>query len=199
MKTQIFAIHGGETFDTYEEYLQDLLQKEFDLARFGVRDWKANLAERLGENYTVILPRMPNLFNAKYIEWKIWFDKIVPYLEEEAILMGHSLGGIFLVKYLAENTIPKRAKALFLIAAPFDDADSEYSLADFVLPASFEKLQDQAGKIFIYHSKDDPIVPIVDVHKYERALPSATVRIFDGRQHFNQVDFPEIVADIKSL
>ncbi|MHB8652169.1 MAG: alpha/beta hydrolase [Minisyncoccota bacterium] len=199
MKTQIIVIHGGETFDTYEEYLKDLLQKELDLARLGMRDWKVNLEEQLGENYTVILPRMPNSLNAKYVEWKIWFDKIVPYVEEEAVFVGHSLGGIFLAKYLAENTTPKRTKALFLVAAPFDDTDCEYSLADFALPVRLRALHDCTGKIFIYHSKDDPIVPILDVYKYQRELPNAVIKIFEDRQHFNQEDFPEIVADIKSL
>lgn len=193
---QVIAIHGGDAFPTYEEYIEYLKREEVDPYRG--KGWKANLPAALGEEYEVLQPRMPNPMNAKYVEWKIWFEKFFPYLKENVILLGHSMGGIFLAKYLSENEFPKKVTATFLIAAPFED-DGGRPIVEFNLPASLEKFQEQGGKIFLYQSADDPVVNALEVEKYKKALPLAEVRMFSDRGHFNQEEFPEIVEAIKAL
>lgn len=199
MKTQVIVLHGGETFDTYEKYLENLRVKKLDFARLMQEDWKSGLQDQLGNDFQVILPQMPNKKNAKYLEWKIWFDKIVPFLEDGCILIGHSLGGIFLTKYLSEEIVPKKIEALFLVAAPYDDLDLGDSLADFILPAHLGKLIAQVETICIYHSENDPVVPIADIYKYQKAIPNAETSILKDRQHFNQESFPEIVERINAI
>lgn len=142
---------------------------------------------------------MPNKQNAKYAEWKVWFETMVSCLESEVIFIGHSLGAIFLPKYLSENKFPKTIRATFLVAAPYDDKDVEYSLADFNLTNNLADFQKQGGKIFMYHSEDDPVVPFADFQKYQSLLKGATFRIFKNRGHFDQEEFPELVKDIKEL
>lgn len=199
MKQQILIIHGGDTFATYDDYLEFLKTKEVDLEKLQYKGWKDTIGKTLGEKYQVIAPHMPSKNNAKYLEWKIWFEKFLPFLQDDIILVGHSLGAIFLVKYLSENTFPKKIQAIFLISAPYDDDISDYSLADFVLPKNQGQFQKQAGKVFLYHSKDDPVVNFGDFEKYAKALPNATQRIFTDKGHFNQEVFPEIIKDIKNL
>ncbi len=200
-KHQVIVIHGGDNFDTYEEYLDFLKTFEIDINRYksSYKGWRKNLEGDLGVGFEVILPEMPNAFNAKYTEWELWFNKIAQLLEQEIVLVGHSLGGVFLAKYLAENNLSKNIKALFLIAPPYDAEHAEYSMGDFVLPSSLEKIPGQTQNVFIYHSQDDPVVPFVDLSKYEKQLPTATLRIFTDRQHFNREHLPELVADIKTL
>jgi len=67
---QVIVIHGGDTFATYEEYLEFLKSWEidFDEIRQKYTDWKDGLQEALGEGYEVIAPKMPNKINAKYLE-----------------------------------------------------------------------------------------------------------------------------------
>jgi len=199
MKKQVILIHGGDTFETYEEYIKSLQDFKMDFQMLKKKDWKISLENKLGGVFEVIAPRMPSNYNAKFLEWKIWFEKIIPFLEDEIILVGHSLGGIFLAKYLSLYEYPKKIKATFLVAAPFDDADSEYTLADFALPQSLNKFEKQGGQIYLYQSKDDDSVPFVDLSKYQKALPKAKVTVFEDRGHFNQEQFPELVADIKNL
>lgn len=199
MKKQIIAIHGGDTFETYEQYLEFLKNFPVDFERLKKRGWKDSLSEKLGNDFDVFIPRMPNSLNAKYPEWKIWFDKLIPFFDEEIILLGHSLGGTFIVKYLSENTLPKKIKATFLVAACYDGENSEYSLASFKLTENIEGFKKQAGKVFLYQSKDDDLVPFADFEKYKIALPEATAKVFENRGHFGQEDFPEIVSDIKNL
>lgn len=198
MKQQVFVIHGGDAYDTYEEYIESLKQKEFSIERTQTTDWKGNLAKDLGDEYQVIAPRMPNAQNARYAEWKIVFDKFVPLLDDNVIFVGHSLGGIFLAKYLSEEQYPKSIKATLLVAAPYNALD-ENPYVDFNILTNLSGLEKQGGKVFLYHSKDDEVVPFSSFERYQRELSTATTRVFADRQHFNQSEFPEIVADIRSI
>lgn len=201
MKKQVVVIHGGDTFDTYKEYLKFLKEWEIDFEdyRNGKSDWKKGLAEELGSGFEVIVPNMPNKINAKYLEWKIWFEKFVSHLNSEVILVGHSLGGTFLAKYLSENKFPKKILATFLVAPAYDDENADYSMADFQIPKSLDGLVEQGGKIFIYGSGDDPVVPAEDFEKYAQSLKNAEFRKFSDRGHFNQEKLSELIEDIKSL
>lgn len=197
MKQQVFVIHGGDAFETYEEYLEYLRHREVSIERTGFVDWKANLPKMLGDSYDVILPRMPNSQNARYAEWKIIFEKFIPLLDVNLIFVGHSLGGIFLAKYLSEEKYPKKIAATLLVAAPYNAPDY-HPYVDFNILTDLSGLEKQGGEIVLYHSKDDEIVPFSNLERYQRELSGARVRIFTDRQHFNQVEFPEIVSDIQN-
>ncbi len=196
---QLVFIHGGETFDTYNEYVDALRSWTYDPTKEPQKRWKHSLSERLGEDWEVLMPTMPAKYNAKFLEWSIWFEKVIPYLKDGVILVGHSLGGIFLAKYLNEHELPVRIQATFLVAAPFDTEDTDYSLADFVLTESLSGLAERGGEIFIYQSEDDPVVPSVAYRKYQAVLPDAKIRIFNDRGHFMQLEFPELIAEIKAV
>lgn len=201
MTRQVFALHGGTTFEDDEEFLVFLQKKLLELKHLKPgRDWKSHLEAGLGEGYDVYLPQMPNKQNAKYREWKVWFERIIPLMEGEPVLIGHSLGGLFLAKYLSEEPFPVTPHTLMLIAAPFDlDRTSSDSLADFVLPASLAPLRGLGSRVHLYHSTDDMVVPYDNALKYQAALPEARLSTFSDRGHFNQEAFPELVDDIHAL
>jgi predicted alpha/beta hydrolase family esterase len=201
MKQQVLLIHGGDPQESYEAYLEFLKNYPVRLERHALRQpgYQEILASDLGENFEVLFPEMPNKRNAKYVEWKIWFEKFLPFLRDDVILIGGSLGAIFLAKYLAENNLPKRIKALFLLAGPAMDNPPEYKLYDFALPEDLSKFVSQAPKVFLYHSQDDSVVPFKDLEFYKHLFPEATVRVFTDRGHFNVERIPELIADIKSL
>lgn len=200
MKKQVVVIHGGECFDNYEDYLNYLKNSEIKSLDqiLEKKGWKIKLQERLGDEYETIFPRLPNSFNAKYVEWKIWFDKIVPLLNPEIILVGNSLGGIFLIKYLSENNSSKKIVGLHLVATPYDAEGTNDSLADFVLSNDLKNVENQATEIFFYQSKDDTSVPLLNVEKYRAVFPKAKILIFEDRGHFRQEEFPELVENIKN-
>jgi len=198
MKKQVIVIHGGDTFETYEEFLNFLRNYKIDIERYKTSkdDWKPGLRQKLGEDYEVILPIMPNKTNARYEEWKLWLEKIIPFLNGEVILIGHSLGASFVAKYLSENKFPKKLKGVFLVSGVFDRDFEGYSLLSFSLP---KKLDLQTENIYLYHSKDDLVVPFRALEDFKKALPEANVRVFEDRKHLNQGEFPELVQDIKNL
>lgn len=193
------VIHGGNTFKTYKEYILDLRRHKVDFDNLAYRGWKDSLGEKLGRDFDVVIPRMPNANNAKYLEWKIWFEKIIPHLEKGVVLVGHSLGATFLAKYLSEERFTKKILATILISAPFDDKNIEESLADFKLKKDLSRIQKQSGKLILYHSVDDPVVPFSDFLKFKEVLPDATFREFKSKGHFIQKSFPQIISEIKKI
>lgn len=199
MKKQILIIHGGTTFEKNSDYIDFIKNVPLEIDRLKFKqDWKNTIAQDLGDNYEVLAPRMPNGTNAKYSEWKIWFERILPLMDKEIILIGHSLGGIFLAKYLSQNTIKKQIKALIMVSAPFGDTPDE-SLASFRLPKSLKNIYIQAKKIILIHSKDDKTVPIEQVYEYSRHLQDSETILFEDRGHFKIEHFPELVKIIKLL
>ncbi|MBI2086680.1 MAG: alpha/beta hydrolase [Candidatus Zambryskibacteria bacterium] len=198
MKRQIVIIHGGDTFATQEAYLNFLRKYEIDIERYKTDkdDWKPWIRKTLQDDYEVITPQMPNKTNARYEEWKLWLEKFIPFLNDEVILIGHSLGGVFLAKYLSLNQFPRKIRAVMLVGAVYDKDCEGYPVLSFSLP---EIINLQTDKIYLYHSKDDPVVPFSALEQYQKALPNAQVRVFEDRQHLNQPEFPELLEDIKNL
>ena len=199
MKKQVVVIHGGSAFETDNDYLSFLRFLKVDLDRYRKIGWKDSLREELGNKFDVLLLKMPNPMNSKYAEWKMLFRKIACLLDDNVVLIGHSLGGVFLAKYLSENKFPKKIRASILIAPPYDEKDIEEPLGDFVILNNLKRFKKQGGEIFIYQSEDDPVVPYLDLGKYLEDLPDAIVRIFKDRGHFNQSEFPELVREIKRI
>ncbi len=193
-KKQIIVIHGGEAWDTYEEYIEYLENYDFTREKFDKMTslgWKDNLQKDLGSDFQVVKPKMPCGRNAKYHEWEIWFKKLFPYVNDNVVLVGHSLGANFLAKYLSENTLPVSIDQLHLIAGCYGWSGG------FQLPSSLENITEQCNQIYIYHSTDDFVVDFADAKKYKKVLPSARLVQFEDRNHFLQEEFPEIIENIK--
>lgn len=194
MKKQVIVMHGGDSFDSYKKFLDSLKNWEVSVETFlPRRDWKMNLPQDLGEDFQVLMPRMPNKDNAKYAEWKIWFERMLPFVEDGVILVGHSLGGIFLVKYLSENGFSKKIGKLVLVAPPHNQTAET---GDFILTGPISGLVGLCQEIHLFQSKDDQIVPASEAERYKDALPEIQLHIFEDRGHFNQEQFPEMVKEI---
>lgn len=196
IRRQVCIIHGGDSFKSFVEF-RDWLKNstvEYDRLLYSP-DWKSWLPTQLPE-YDVLLPSMPNKQNAQYEDWSLYFSKIVPLLKPDAILIGHSLGGIFLAHYFSEHPPAEKFARIILVAAPHSDETTE-GLGDF-------KLEDASGlsrasdDIHLFHSEDDPVVPVTEVYRYQSDLPGAKLHLFSGKLHFNDPTFPELVEIVTS-
>jgi uncharacterized protein len=162
-------------------------------------DWQASLQDALGAEYEVLTPQMPGPETPRYAAWKSRLEESLGLLDDKSILIGHSLGGSVLLKYLSEETCEKSICGLFVVAAPCWGADQEWQSDEFTFRRAFSSLL-RIPRIFLYHSRDDEAVPFTHLDHLKEKLPSAIVRALNGRGHeFNKEEFPEIVNDIKGL
>jgi predicted alpha/beta hydrolase family esterase len=197
-KTQIFIINGGMTFKSKKDYINFLKNREISIEK-KVYWTDEFLKQSLGQNFDIIKPRMPLQDNAKYNEWKIHFEKYIPYLQDNLILIGQSLGGIFLAKYLSENKFPKKILSTFLIAPPYDNTlPGEDLVGGFTLKSDLSLLEKSSKNLYLMFSKDDETVPISHSKKFQKKLRSANFIIYESKNgHFRIPEFPEIVEIIK--
>jgi len=203
MKKQVFYIHGGSAYTEYQYFLDDLKNREFrhipDVAE--VKKWPSMLRSSLGSGYQVFMPSMPNSDNAKYEEWKIWFERHRQFLHNELVLVGWSQGGSFLARYMSEHILPVTVKSLILLAAPITPGDFGGEDGGDFSPhkAKIPLLQNIAEQIFILHSTDDFVVPYEHALMYKAALPEAELVTFTDKNHFLVAELPELIALIKGL
>ena len=187
---QIVIVHGGSSFNNYENYLNNLKNSQLHYERLlWVQKWRDWLAQEIVVA-DVLLPDFPNKQNADYTEWKIYFEKLLSLLRNDIQLVGYSLGAMFLAKYLHESPLSKPVRRLVLVSPCYDDESVE-DLGSFQV-TSATGLETSAKEIHLFHSKDDPVVPFTELAKFQRDLPTATVHIFEDRNHFFQPTFPEL-------
>jgi uncharacterized protein len=196
--TQILYVHGGMTFSKKKDYLRFLRTRDVSIER-KVRWNDAYLREQLGSDFHVIKPRMPCQDYAQYKEWKIFFERFFDTLEDDVILIGTSLGGIFLAKYLSENMFPKKIRSVYLIAPPFDDTlPTETLSGGFELGENLSKITKQCSDVKLLFSVDDDIVPVSQAEKYKEKLPDAQYILYESKNgHFLVEEFPEIIEMVK--
>lgn len=194
---QVLIIHGGNSFSSYESYRKYLDEKAIDYDKLiNPRRWKENLADGLPD-FDVLYPSMPNGLNAVYDEWVIYFDKLIKFFEDDVQIIGHSLGAMFLAKYLHEHTLERPIHRLILVSGGYDD-DTNEDLGSFKVNSA-RGLEQSANEIHLFHSQDDPVVPFTELAKFQADLPGATSHIFTGRGHFLQPEFPELLELLQKI
>lgn len=204
MKHQVIFIHGGDSFSARKDFLQYLKTRPLrDLPSDPVVvSWRNSLSEDLGQDFEVFMPKMPNRENASYEEWKIWFERYLALIKKEVILIGHSLGGMFLAKYLSENSLSLKVSKLYLLAAPGGEFLGEEKYGDCTdfrfLAGTTKNIAKNVKVINIWHSEDDFIVPVLELDWYEKLLPEAKIVRFKDKNHFLLSEFPELLNDLKS-
>jgi len=198
-RTQILIVHGGMTFKNDKDYVRYLKTRKISPEK-RIRWSDDYLDKKLGKNFEIIRPRMPLQDNAQYRDWKIYFERHIPYLKNNSILIGSSLGGIFLAQYLSENKLPHKALSVYLVCPPFDDSvEGENIVGGFKLRADLSLLEKNSKNLYIFFSKDDETVPVTHAEKYRKKLKKARIVIYKSKNgHFQISTFPEIVEMIKS-
>lgn len=193
-KKQIFIIHGGDSFASYEAYLANLKQSSIEYDRLKPsRRWKDSLAEAFPEA-DILTPTMPNSANAQFDEWKIVFEKLIPFFGDDVRLIGHSLGAMFLANYLHTHPLKQPVAQLILLAGGYNEEGEDYG--QFRV-SSARGLEKSAQSIHLMHSADDPVVRFEALEKYVHDLPSAIVHRFADKNHFLDESFPELIQILK--
>ncbi len=190
MRHQLVFIHGGETFPDYAHYI-DWLQSEstFDPERNDRRSrrWHRQLESAL-PGWEILRPQMPNDLNAQYLEWSIYFKKVIPHIREGAVLVGHSLGGTFLLKYLSQERMPISLTSIHLVAPSFGVEHTSFTVSEDI---SF--IARDAKYCTVHHATDDRVVPYAESETGVSRISGAQLLTYEHRGHFLDETFPELI------
>ena len=102
----------------------------------------------------------------------------------ETIIVGHSSGGVAALKLLQRLPRGVVIDRCFTIGA-FTNTHGLDSIAGlFRKPFDFGEIKKHAKKFIVFHSDDDPHVPIDDANELQKSL-SAEFIFIPGQGHFN--------------
>lgn len=161
----------------------------------------ASLRHLLGPEYEVHYPAMLHENDADYESWKRQIAKELTTLDDPVLLLGHSVGASILLKCITESEVENTIVGIFLIATPFWGGDGwRYEgFTRLALQEGIAAKLPKSARLFLYHSRDDEIVPFTHLALYAQTLPQATIRELDGCGHQLNDDLFEVAEDIKSL
>ncbi|MGP4081569.1 alpha/beta fold hydrolase [Pseudalkalibacillus sp. R45] len=159
----------------------------------------AYLQKSLRSDYHFSSPEMPDPDNPRYDPWKNELQAQLSELKgSPVILIGHSLGGSVLLKYLSEEYCDLSISGLFVIGSPYWGLD-DWRYKEFELSDDFAARLPQISQIYLYHSCNDEVVPFSHFEHYAYKLPNAKKRIFENYGHLFQGDLPELIHDIEAV
>lgn len=148
--------------------------------------WLKQELEQKG--YSVFVPQFPSppVVSAKIAEWFDVLKNYEKYIDENAILIGHSLGGIFTLRILEKLEHP--VKAAFFVGTPIGvqpiknyDRDSSFSGFDF----NWEVIKKKAQHFVVFQSDDDPYVGLENGKELSKNL-GVELSFVPNAGHFNK-------------
>ena len=136
-------------------------------------------------------PEMPEPYSAKYEDWRDILNRFHP--DEKTILVGHSLGGGFLVRWLSEANA-KVGKVV--LVAPWLDPNKELE-TDFFNFLIDPQLVSKTESTAIFISDDDDKEELDSTERLKSEVENILVKEFKGKGHFilahmGTEEFPEL-------
>ena len=152
------------------------------------KNWIPWLKRQLSKRkINCIVPSFPTPYKQDYESWskvlKAYFE--IGYITEDTTFITHSLGGIFIIKFLIENKI--KIKMIITIAGfnnlEFDDDMSLYK--SFYSVDDLSKIELYSLERISLYSDNDPYVPIDAAEEFADEIISNKVLI-NNAGHFNE-------------
>ncbi len=153
------------------------------------------LRSKLYGAYDILFPKIAEPKAPTYAKFKAMFVSSLAKITEPVILIGHSLGGSLLLKYLSEEKPDISIAGLFLVSTPHWKSN----MKEFELKENFQNSLKEIPAVFLYRSKNDADVPVDNLQFYKSAFNNAVVHELPGKEHIFTKGLPELVSDIKSL
>ncbi|MBP9765773.1 MAG: alpha/beta hydrolase [Candidatus Pacebacteria bacterium] len=185
MKTAII-IHGMPSKESYFDITKDSQSNSHFIP------WIQN--QLVVNNILAQTPEMPTPYLPDYESWKKEFERFD--INENTILVGHSCGAGFIIRYLSENNVKVNKVAL---VAPWINVNYEEDINFFDFEID-KNLLEKVKYIKIFSSKDDTEDIINSIKKIKEEIINIESKIveFENRGHFTFGDmktreFPELL------
>jgi len=166
------------------------------------KKWYPWLGKEVKKNgYDFIAPILPISSDPVIIDWLAEIDKTKPNLE--TILIGHSRGGVAVMRWLERQSPDVRIFRVILVAT------NSGRIKDKAIPSEsnygfytdngydFNKIKSHCNDFVVLHSKDDAWVPFLAGETNAAGL-SAKFLQFDNYGHFgkNFDSVPELLQEV---
>lgn len=165
----VFLIHGYNGIPKLYEWLKEELKK-------------------LG--YNVIMPEFPAREGVIYENWRRQFGKYKNDIKEDSIIIAHSIGNEFIIKYFNENELKSD---LYISLAGFAEyfehegkEDLNRACKEFlVTDDEANRFRNMWNKKYSIYSNNDHIVPFEVLEKYPHSIESKPILI-EGIGHMGK-------------
>ena len=166
-KNRVLILHGWESNSREHWFLQA----------------KQRL-EKLGLQVSV--PDMPNTLLPKSTEWVNVIEEFHP--DENSVLVGHSLGGTAVLRYLEKAE--KHIALAILIATPIRElGEGFWPVINFLKPDFiWQRIKRSCEKIVVIDQTQDDAVPLQHGKDLSEYVGGELI-VIEGSNHFDTIDF----------
>ena len=163
--------------------------------------WLRQELEKRG--FEVDVPQFPINENQTLEGWERSFLEYYKKLDENSIIIGHSLGVIYALHVLQNKK--RKIKGAFLVAGFISSLhQGEKSFEDSFIEKElkFNEIKNKSQHFFVYGSDNDPYVSLEKINELAEKLEIEPI-IVEGAGHFNTkfgyTKFEDLLIDILSL
>lgn len=172
-----------------------------------VNEWFPWLKEKLEEEgFRVEVPKMPNSLKPKKEEWINHLKKVVKKVDENTLLVGHSLGCQGILRFL-ETLNDGKAGAVVLIAgftklseeSYEEEGDRELAEPWLEAPINWDKVRSRSDSWTAFFSDNDPYVPLSNADVFREKL-GAKIIVDHDQGHYDQnsgiMEIPSVFSEL---
>ena len=138
--TKVIIVHGwgADSLSNWFPWLQSELEKK---------------------GFEVLCPDFPTTQTPQLTDWITHLNKLTR-VDGETIMVGHSLGAPFILRYLEQLPRSTKVKAAFLVSG-FERSLGFPETDNFVIkPFNWDKIKKSCNKFYVINSDDDPYIPL---------------------------------------
>ena len=161
--------------------------------------WFAKEIKELGASF--VAPVLPDADDPYINKWIAELDKTNP--DQDTILVGHSRGGVAILRWLERLPIDRKVQKVILIATNSGDSakrnNTENNKGFFTEEGyNFEKIKLHCDDFVVFHSRDDQWVPFKAGEENSRGLNAKFLK-FNNYGHFGKIvdKIPELLNEIR--
>ena len=145
----------------------------------------------------MVAPQLPDAENPDEQAWTEALLEEVKNVDDETIVIGHSLGGAMALRFLEAVEARSTPKACLLISTPWMIQSDKFR-GFFMSELDFEVLMWKVSRFALLHSKDDDVIPFDHAQKYEKVL-HAKLHETEEAGHFKGESYPVMLKVIDEL
>ncbi len=153
------------------------------------------------QGHEVFVPDFPGMEEQSLETWMDTFNQYREELTDDTVFVAHSVGPAFVLNLLERGV---EAEACFFVSGftglldnKFDEPNHTITDPEF----DFEEIKQSCSYFKLYHSPDDPYVPLEKAKDLVEKL-DAELEVIEAGGHLNEpsgyTDFPKLLEDITS-